>query len=220
MYTDQEDVFYYLTLYNENYTMPELPVSDAIQEAILKGGYCFQAPSKKQKHKQETIHLLSSGSIMQQVIKAAARLDDLGYQVKIWSITSFTELERDAQSCERWNRLNPSKDQKIPYVQSLFSGESGVFVAVTDFMKSLPNKIERWIPGPYIALGTDGYGLSESRENLRDFFEINEDYIAQAALSALYKNDQISLKQYEKHVSSFAIEAGKVDPLTRAGVPE
>lgn len=209
MYTEQEDIFYYLTLYNENYPMPELPADKDIAQFIIKGGYCYKAVEEG---KQPIVHLLSSGSIMQQTISAAATLESLGYSVGIWSITSFTELEREAESCLRWNRLNPAEEQKIPYVQSLFDKQAGVFVAATDYMKSLPKKIERWMPGPYTVLGTDGYGLSESREKLRDFFEVSDKYIVQAALASLYQDKQIDLKQYKNQVAGLAIDMEQTDP--------
>lgn len=209
MYQRQEDIFYYLTVYNETYSMPEMPTNDDVVQGILKGGYCFRHSGKRSK---QAINLLSSGSIMQQALVAAESLAALGFSVNIWSITSFTELERDALDCERWNRLNPTEEARQPYLRELFSGEEGVFVAVTDYVKTLPNGIGRWVPGQYQVLGTDGYGLSEARPELRDYFEIGPDYIAQAALAALHEEGELDNKQLTKLTASLTITAEKINP--------
>ena len=195
MYLEQEDVFYYLTVYNENHLMPALPDDESAIEGILKGGYCFH---RSNRNRGEVINLLSSGAIMQQALQAADQLETLGYRVNIWSITSFTELEREAQICERWNRLNPDKPVKQPFVEQLFEEEKGVFIAVTDYMKALANGIARWVPGRYETLGTDGYGLSESRQDLRDHFEVSASSIVQAALSALFRSGCINREAVEQ----------------------
>ncbi len=212
MYTEQEDVFYYLTVYNENHVMPALPDSDILPEQILKGGYCFKRSSRTQGH---IVNLLSSGSIMQQAISAAIDLEQLGYRVNIWSITSFTELQRDAEKCERWNRLYPTEVNKTPYLQELFEQEEGVFVAATDWMKSYVSGIGPWLPGRYEVLGTDGYGFSESRQELRDFFEVSSAYIIQAALSALYREGNIDQEVFEKQSGALDIDPDKLEPRTR-----
>lgn len=195
MYQEQEDVFYYITVYNENYPMPAIPENEDLLEGVLKGGYCYQRANIND---GEIVNLLANGAIMQQAIKAAEKLEGLGYQVNIWSVTSFTELQREAQICERWNRLHPGERVKEPYVRQLFSEEDGVFIAVTDYMKSLANGIARWLPNHYEVLGTDGYGLSESRQNLRDFFEVSADHIVIAAISALYRAGYIDEKTLEQ----------------------
>jgi len=212
MYTEQEDVFYYLTVYNENHVMPSLPDHKNIVERILKGGYCYRS---SRRDKGEVINLLSSGSIMQQIILAADILEELEYQVNIWSITSFSELHREAETFERWNRLNPTGPQRIPFVATLFAEHKGVFVAATDFMKSVASSIAPWIPGRYEVLGTDGYGLSESRENLRDFFEVSAAYIAQAAISALYREGRINAEVVGEQCASLDIDNKKREPRTR-----
>lgn len=209
MYTEQEDVFYYLTVYNENYAMPAMPEGDDVIEGILKGGYCYRRSAKK---KGEVINLLSSGAIMQQALQSAASLEESGYRVNIWSITSFIELEREAQACERWNRLHPDETPKEPYVKTLFKDEEGVFVAATDYMKSLPNSIARWMPVCYEVLGTDGYGLSESRERIRDYFEISGRCISQAAISLLYRSGRIDRKRMDKLIATLDLEIDVVDP--------
>jgi len=149
---------------------------------------------------------------MQQALQAADELEGLEYRVNIWSITSFTELEREVQACTRWNRLHPQQVPRQSYVSQLFAKEQGVFVIVTDYMKSLANGIIACLPGPCEILVTDGYGLSESRQNLRDFFEIGERYIVQAALSLLYRSGAID----EKCLKVSGVNVNKSDPRTRA----
>ncbi len=214
MYVQQENIFYYLTVYNENHLMPGLPddEDESVTQGILKGGYCFQRSNKSD---GETVNLLSSGSIMQQALKAAQQLEELGYKANIWSITSFTELQREAESCERWNRLHIGETLKKPYVYQLFEGEEGIFVAVTDYMKSLARGIEQWLPGRYEVLGTDGYGLCESREDLRDFFEISPSYIVQAAIASLSRAGFVSSEHAKEQCQSLNVDSNKIDPITR-----
>lgn len=214
MYEKQEDVFYYLTLYNENHSMPALPETEDVIEGIIKGGYCYHRSDKALTNVQQKIHLLSSGSIMQQALTAAKQLEADGYSVDIWSIPSFIELAREAESCDRWNRLNPSKTAKVPYLHQLFKNEQGVFIAATDYMKSLAEGIARWMPDHYLALGTDGYGLSEARPDLRDHFEVSAPYISHAALYALYKNNHLSLAELEKAMVKLNIHSDKIDPTS------
>ena len=211
MYQEQENIFYYITLYNENYVMPEIPTDESVPDGVLRGAYCFQ----RSQQEGERIHLLSSGAIMQQALAAAQRLEAMGYGVDIWSVTSFNELRREAEACERWNRLHPLEASRKPYIQELFEGEPGIVVAATDYMKALPNSIAKWMPGAYTVLGTDGFGLSESRESLRDFFEVSADYIAQAALTTLYGENRIDQAALVKGLAELNIAAEKIDPASR-----
>ena len=151
----------------------------------------------------------------QQALTAAEKLEAMGYAVDIWSITSFTELNREALECERHNRLHPADKPQVPYVETLFAGEQGIAVAVTDYMKALPEGISRWMPLPYSVLGTDGYGVSESREAIRDFFEISPDYIAQAAVASLYRQQRIDRKTLNKQLKTLAIDPAKINPVLR-----
>ena len=212
MYELQENIFYYITAYNENYVMPALPGKNNIHNEILAGAYLL-ASTKSQKNSQ--LHLLGSGSIMQQVLEAQERMEAMGYQVSIWSITSYNELYREAEQCERENRLHPLKKARVPYVKKLFDKTSGVYVAVSDYMKALPNSIATWMPEHYTVLGTDGYGLSESRPELRDFFEINPDYICHAALVGLFRNGSINRKELQQQLATLDIDAEKTDPTLR-----
>lgn len=211
MYQQQENIFYYITLYNENYSMPPIPDDDSCHEGVLRGAYCF----KRSDRSGEKIHLLASGAIMQQALAAAKLLQEMEYAVDIWSITSFNELCREADACERYNRLHPLAKQRRSFVETLFANEEGVMVAVTDYMKSLPNSIAKWMPRSYTVLGTDGYGLSESREAIRDFFEISPAHIIQAAITSLYTEQKISKTQLEHQLNQLTIDSDKPDPVRR-----
>ena len=211
MYEDQEDVLYYITLYNENYAMPEIPAGKLVREGVLRGAYCFQ----RSQQEGEKIQLLASGAILQQALGAVRLLEEMGYAVDLWSVTSFNELYREADACERWNRLHPLEARRIPYIQRLFENERGTVVAVTDYMKVLPNSIAKWMPANYSALGTDGFGLSESRPSMRDFFEVNADYIAQAALAGLYRARCIDRETLVREQAKLDVDVEKIDPATR-----
>ena len=203
MYQEQEDIFYYLTLYNQNYRMPAMDESnrDEIIEGIIQGGYCWQHSRSKAKAGSK-VHLLGSGPIVQECIDAAARLEDMGIACDIWSITSFTELTREAQACERHNLHNPQDKARKPLVSQWFCDQSGIVVAATDYMKALPQGIAKWMPLPYTCLGTDGFGLSEDRAILRDYFEVSSRYIVAAALATLYQQGEIDKKTLSKYFES------------------
>ncbi|MEH6607986.1 MAG: pyruvate dehydrogenase (acetyl-transferring), homodimeric type [Halioglobus sp.] len=211
MYELQEKIFYYLTVYNENYIMPPMPEDESTSAGILRGGYLW----RKSALRGEPVHLLASGSIMQQAIAAADRLEDQGFAVHIWSITSFTELAREAEECERYMRLNPLAEPSIPYVKQLFGAEAGPIIAVTDYMKALPNSIARWMPESYTVLGTDGFGLSESRAELRDHFEICSRHIVQTALVSLYQSGSLSEQALQEQMEALAIKSTKPNPVAR-----
>jgi pyruvate dehydrogenase E1 component len=189
MYEAQEDVFYYLTVYNENYPMPPMP--DGVEDGVLRGLYryrCGTAPAPS----SPVVNLLAAGSIMQQALAAVPLLEALGCAVHVWSVTSYGELYRDALDCERWNRLHPLDEPRSPYLRSALDVAPGVFVAVSDYMKALGDLLTRWVPGPFASLGTDGYGLSESRPALRRHFEIGPADIALAALDLLRREGVVT----------------------------
>jgi pyruvate dehydrogenase E1 component len=211
MYQEQENIFYYLTVYNENYRMPALTLSEDVEEGILRGAYCWRRGDGS----GTPIHLMASGSIMQRAIAAAEQLQALGYPVHLWSVTSFSELAREADACERENRLAPLGERRVPYIEQLFREESGAVVAVTDYMKALPNGIARWMPAAFTALGTDGFGLSETRVDLRDHFEISERHIVQAALVSLYRQGEVDADTLRKQLEPLGIDPGKPDPMAR-----
>lgn len=192
MYGRGEEVFYYLTVYNENYPMPAMPTGDrqAITEGVRRGLYRYRA-GRCSDTKLPPVQLFGSGSIMQEVLKAQEFLAERGIQADVWSVTSYTELARDAEQVERRNREAPGDGQRS-YLQHMLSGLEGPVVACTDYMRALPASIARWVPGPYVTLGTDGFGVSESRESLRQYFEVDAASIAYAAMAALCEQGAIS----------------------------
>ncbi|MDD9957687.1 MAG: pyruvate dehydrogenase (acetyl-transferring), homodimeric type [Gammaproteobacteria bacterium] len=212
MYELQENLFYYITAYNENYEMPAMPKKKGIEKGILAGAYHFQS-TKSEKTSQ--VHLLGSGSIMQQVLNAKEKLEDMEFEVSVWSVTSYNELYREAEVCARQNRLHPFNKEKIPYIKKLFENTKGVYVAASDYMKALPNSIAPWMPDNFLILGTDGYGLSESRPDLRDYFEISADYICHAALVGLFRDGKVSSAELKKQLKKLKIDPEKVNPMNR-----
>jgi pyruvate dehydrogenase E1 component len=185
MYVEQQNVFYYITAYNENYPQPALP--DGAEEGIVRGLYRVrQSPGQA----AARVHLLGSGALLREAIAAQNLLHDRGVAADVWSVTSYSELYRDAIECDRSNRANPSQQALQPYVQRALAGADGVFVAVSDFMKAMPAMIAPWLPGPLIALGTDGFGLSDSRAALRAHFEVDAEHIARAAVDALERRSR------------------------------
>ena len=165
MYVDQESIFYYLTVMNEQYAMPAMP--EGARDGILKGLYRFRAASKPDAPLRA--QLFGSGAILPEVIKAQEILESK-YNVgaDVWSVTSYSELYRDGHACERWNMLHPGETPRVPYVTQCLKDAPGVLVAASDYVKALPDSIDRWLPRPLTALGTDGFGRSESRAALRD----------------------------------------------------
>ncbi|WP_421864917.1 pyruvate dehydrogenase (acetyl-transferring), homodimeric type [Motiliproteus sp.] len=212
MYQNDENIFYYLTLYNENYPMPAMPTDDGninIEQDILNGLYRFQADSREG-HK---VHLFGSGSLMQEVRKAAELLRGFGCSADIWSVTSYTELLRQAEQRERHNRLNPESPVQN-HIERQLADEQGIIVACSDYMKILPDSIARWLPLPQVSLGTDGFGLSESRPDLRDHFEVDARYIAWTALTELYRQGTLTLDSLQQARSQLQIPTSKLDPAS------
>jgi pyruvate dehydrogenase E1 component len=209
MYQENESKIYYITLYNENLLMPEMP--KGVEEGIRKGLYRYQKSSTKGGAKA---HLFGSGVIMKQVLEAAEILEKEGVSTDIWSATSWTELYRDAIACDRWNMLNPGETERVPFVKQALKGEEGVFVSANDWIKVTAGQLSPWMPESFMALGTDGFGLSESRENLRDYFEISPKYIALAAVRLLHKQGKISDKAVKEFIKKYGIVSDKVDPMS------
>ena len=193
MYELQQDVFYYLTLYNENYPMQSLTqIAEQSQtdeatvlQGVIAGGYCCYRGLEAA---ECSVHILASGSIMQQALLAKDILEGSEIGVCIWSMTSFIELQRDALACQQYNRENPQAQAKVSRLEQMFQSESGVFIAVTDYMAALAQGIAAWMPAGFEVLGTDGYGLSESRSRLREHFSVDAVAVAEASVSALYRN--------------------------------
>ncbi len=209
MVQNQEDVYYYITLMNENYTHPAMPEGSA--EGILKGMYSFS----KSKAKGEKVQLMGSGVILREVIAAAELLEkDWGISADVWSVPSFTELRREGLECDRWNMLNPEKTQKVSYIASCLKDARGPVVASTDYMKSFAEQIQRFVPNKFVALGTDGFGRSDSREALRDFFEVNRYYVVVAALKALSDEGKFPVAKVAEAVKKYSLDANKPNPTT------
>ncbi len=210
MYEEQENIFYYMTIMNENYSMPPMP--KGAKDGILKGMYKFKSSSKK--NAKMKAQLFGSGTIMNEVLKAQEILeDDYKVAADVWSITSYKELRRDALNVERWNMLHPGEESKIPYITHMLKDEKGVFVAASDYVKALPDSVSKWFPGSLISLGTDGFGRSEGRNELRDFFEVDAKHIVMATLYALAKEGKIKMEQVEQAIKSLEINPSKVNPM-------
>lgn len=210
MYEKQEDIFYYLTVMNEFYKMPPMP--EGSEEGILKGIYKYSESENKKSNLKA--HLFGSGSILNEAVKAQKLLEEK-YDVSadVWSVTSYKELYMDAVSAERVNLLNPGKEKIIPYIRKVLENESGVFVAASDYIKALPATVMKWIPGSFTFLGTDGFGRSDGREQLRDFFEVDHRYITLAALKSLADEGKICNEVAVKAVKELGLNKDKQDPV-------
>jgi len=210
MFEDQENIYYYITVMNENYAMPEMP--KGAKEGILKGMYKFK-PSTMKNAKLKA-QLFGSGTILNEVLKAQEILEkDYKVAADVWSVTSYKELRREALEVERWNMLNPDKKQKVTYITHTLSKEEGVFVAASDYVKALPDSISKWFPGTLHSLGTDGFGRSGSRKALRDFFEVDFKHIVYTTLGALLKEGKIKETVLDKAKKDLEIKPDKLNPM-------
>jgi pyruvate dehydrogenase E1 component len=211
MYKDGESVFYYITLMNEPYAMPPMP--EGVKDGIVKGMYRYRAPSNPQAKLR--VQLLGSGTILNEVLKAQEYLHkNFGVAADVWSVTSYKALYDDGNECERWNRLHPGETPRVPYVTECLTAAPGALVAATDYLKALPNVISKWMPRRLASLGTDGFGRSESREALRDFFEVDWRFITLAALDELMLAGEIGREVVDKAIAQLGIRADKPNPLT------
>jgi pyruvate dehydrogenase E1 component len=210
MYRDGEDVFYYVTLYNENYVQPPMP--DGVAEGILAGLYRLHRSALGEDRPR--VQLLGSGTLLREAVRAQGILADrFGVAADVWSATSYKELRREALECERWNRLHPNADLRVPYVTRVLGGEPGPVVAVTDYLKLVPDQIARWVPQGVVSLGTDGYGRSESRAALRRFFEVDAESVALAALSELARRGEIDRGVAAGAAAELGVDPDKADPV-------
>lgn len=209
MVQNQEDVYYYITLMNENYLHPEMP--KGIEASILKGMYKFSTS----KAKGEKVQLMGSGVILREVIAAAQLLEkDWGIAADIWSVTSFNELRKDGLDAERWNMLNPEKPQRLSFVAEIMKDVQGPVIASTDYMKSFAEQIAGFVPNKFVALGTDGYGRSDSREALRSFFEVDRYYVVLATLKALADEGKLPASKATEAIKKYKLDANKPNPTT------
>ncbi len=210
MYVEQEDIFYYITVMNENYTHPELLKGS--EKNILKGMYLFK---KGGRSKKPRVQLMGSGVIFREVLAAAELLKkDWGVESDLWSCPSFTELARDGQECERWNRLHPSKPAKKSHVEKCLEKQDGPVIVSTDYMRLFADQIRPYIDRPCTVLGTDGFGRSDTRENLRRFFEVNRYYVVVAALKSLADLGEIDMKQVDKAIKQYELDTEAPAPWT------
>jgi pyruvate dehydrogenase E1 component len=214
MYVEQEDVFYYITLMNENYTHPAMP--KGAEAGILKGMYLLSEAAKTRgKAKSPHVQLLGSGTILREVIAAGELLkQDFGVTSDVWSVTSFNELRREGMDCERWNMLHPEAKRRSSYVEQCLLHRSGPVIAATDYMKAYADQIRPYIPVRYKVLGTDGFGRSDTRKKLRHFFEVDRFYVVVAALKSLADEGTISVKEVSKAIKLYNINPDKPNPVT------
>ncbi|MFH1568446.1 MAG: pyruvate dehydrogenase (acetyl-transferring), homodimeric type [Gemmatimonadota bacterium] len=212
MYEEGESVFYYITVENEVYPMPAMP--EGIEAGIIRGLYRFR-PAPERKKAQPRAHLFGSGAILNMALEAQQILSDrYGVAADVWSITSYKQLHTDGLATERWNRMHPGEEPRQPYLSQCLAGEDGVFVLASDYVKALPESIARWFPRPPVALGTDGFGRSEGRAALRDFFEVDGRYIALSALGALARDGAVPRDVVSAAMRDLEIDPEKPNPAT------
>jgi pyruvate dehydrogenase E1 component len=210
MLEDGESLVYYLTVMNEFYAMPAMP--EGVEEGILKGIYKFRASA--QKKAAFKAHLFGSGAILNEALKAQEMLDaQYGVAADVWSVTSYKNLYWDAIDTQRRNSLHPEKKPQAGYLQQQTGKEKGVFIAASDYLKALPASIAQYLPGPVTLLGTDGYGRSDTRAALRDFFEVDARHIAFAALSALAREGKVDAATVRKARKQLEIDPERANPL-------
>jgi pyruvate dehydrogenase E1 component len=205
MMAEQEDVFFYITLMNENYRHPPMP--EGAEEGILRGMYLLRGAENAK------VQLLGSGTILREVIAGADLLrEDFGVEADVWSVPSFTELRREGMEADRWNTLHPGEEAKTTWVGSQLGGRPGPVVAATDYMRSYADQIRPWIDAPYRVLGTDGFGRSDYRKTLREFFEVDRHHVALAALTELVKTGAVAADAPKKAIETYGIDPDRPAP--------
>ena len=205
MFHDQKDVIYYITVENENYIHPPLP--EGVEEDILKGLYKIHSTQNPK------IRLLGSGPLMGEIIAASKLLkEDWGIEPGIWNVTSFSELRKDAEEVDRWNLVHPDEDQRKSHIEKSLSKNRVPTVVASDYVKMLAEQIAPYVPGPYYALGTDGFGRSDTRENLRRFFEVDRYYIVLTAIKALVADKELEKTAIKKAIDKYSLDPEKPNP--------
>ena len=208
MFAEQEKIFYYISVMNENYVQPAMP--RGVQQGILKGMYLLQIGGRG----KVRVNLMGSGTILREVLAAAEILEkEYGVPADVFSVTSFNELRRDALDVERWNTLNPATPARTSYLRECLGDRKGPFIAATDYMRTVPDQVRQWMPGRYAVLGTDGFGRSDSRAALRRFFEVDRHYITVAALKALSDEGKMDVATVTGAMKAFGIDPKKPNPL-------
>jgi pyruvate dehydrogenase E1 component len=211
MYTDGEEIFYYLTVMNENYAMPPMPEGEGVKEGIIRGMYRFRAAEGDYKVKAQ---VFGSGAILNEAVLAQGMLHKYGVGADVWSVTSYQQLYRDAIDAERWNLLHPGEEPKVPFITQQLQGTGDVVVASSDYVKALPESIAQYVPYPMACLGTDGFGRSDGRKALRDFFEVDARYITLATLTELAKAKKIKWDVVQTAMKDLGIDPEKLNPHT------
>jgi pyruvate dehydrogenase E1 component len=212
MYAEQQDVYYYLTVLNENYPHPAMPKH--APDGIVRGMYLFRR-GETGNAKSPRVQLLGSGSIFREVIEAADLLrKDFGVEADLWSCPSFTELAREARAVSRHNLLHPEEAPKRSYVERLLGEMDGPIVAATDYVRAFADQIRAYVPRRYVVLGTDGFGRSDTREKLRSFFEVDRFHVAVAALKALADDGSIPAKKVTEAIQKYGVDANRPAPWT------
>ncbi len=207
MYQEREDLFYYLTMYNEDYAMPQMP--ENCREGILRGIYKYQAAAGG----KAALQLFGSGPILNEALRAQGILaEKYGVAADVWSVTSYNQLRRNALSTERWNRLHPGQPEKRPYILSALDGAEGLIVAATDYMKAVPDQLAPWLGHRLTSLGTDGFGRSDNRQHLRRHFEVNAETIAATALSRLCREGKLDASRAQQALKELGIDTERLDP--------
>jgi pyruvate dehydrogenase E1 component len=210
MFEAQEDVYYYITLMNENYPHPAAP--KGAEEGILRGIYLLREGAKG---KGPRVQLLGSGTILREVMAAADLLrDDFKVNADVWSVTSFNELRRDGMSAERWNLLHPGQTPRMSYVESSLAGHDGPAIAATDYMRAYADQVRAFLPRRYVVLGTDGFGRSDYRVKLRRFFEVDRHQVVLAALKALADDGALPAAKAAEAIAKYQLDAERPDPWT------
>jgi pyruvate dehydrogenase E1 component len=209
MTAEKDKVFYYVTVMNENYEHPAMPAG--VEEQIIQGLYRLSEASGDGPRAQ----LMGSGTILREVIKAAELLSqDWGVQADVWSATSFNLLKRDGDECERWNTLHPLEHKRVPFITKQLAGSEGPVIAATDYLRAYADQVRAFIPGDFVVLGTDGYGRSDTRAQLRQFFEVNAHYVVISTLKALADRGEVPAQMVADAIARYAINADKPAPWT------
>jgi pyruvate dehydrogenase E1 component len=208
MYTRGEDIYYYLTLYNQDYSMPPMPAGS--EEGILRGMYLYRSAVQQAKHRAQ---IFGSGVTLKDALRAQELLaEKYDVAADVWSVTSYGQLRNDALSCERWNRLHPGEPARVSYVAKTLANVAGPIVAATDYMKAVPDMIGRWVPKPYVPLGTDGFGRSDTRAALRRHFEVDAEHIVAATLAALAEQGRVPQGTVAAAIRDLGLDPEAIDP--------
>jgi pyruvate dehydrogenase E1 component len=209
MFEEQENCFYYITTMNENYAHPDMP--EGVEEGIVRGIYRLRSSAMQG---APTVQLMGAGAILREVEAAAELLErDCGVAADVWSVTSVNELAREGNEVSRWNRLHPTHAPKVPFVTEQLSQSPGPFIAATDYQKAHTDQLREFIPGAFTVLGTDGFGRSDTRQQLRQHFEVSREFIALAAMKALADQQVIDPVAVENALTNWGIDADKPNPM-------